>query len=138
MKNNEKRLPQAADIEVGRRIRVRRKALGMSQTSLGETVGVTFQQIQKYENAKNRVGAGRLSKIAAALDVPVSYFFDQENDPAEINETNVAPHTVATFVTSAEGRLLNQAFDRIDDLAVRKKIAAMVVAIADGEPNPSE
>src|SRR2546429_9780272 len=63
------------DIEVGQRIRVRRMAQGMSQTELGNLLGVTFQQVQKYEKGVNRVGAGRLVRIGEALDVPVSFFF---------------------------------------------------------------
>lgn len=72
-------MPHPADIEVGRRIRLRRKQLGLSQTQLGLLIGpVTFQQVQKYEKGRNRVGPSRLIQIAAALDVPVGFFFPPE------------------------------------------------------------
>ena len=64
------------DAHVGRRVRLRRTLLGMSQTALGEAVGITFQQIQKYERGFNRIGSGRLYQIAEVLDVPVPFFFD--------------------------------------------------------------
>lgn len=69
--------PRPVDIEVGRRIRTRRQALGMSQEKLGEALGITFQQIQKYEKGANRVGASRLAQIADALDVPPAFFFPE-------------------------------------------------------------
>jgi transcriptional regulator with XRE-family HTH domain len=70
-----KKSPDPVDVEVGRRIRVQRMARGMSQTELGKRIGVTFQQVQKYEKGANRVGAGRLTRIATVLEVPVSTFF---------------------------------------------------------------
>ncbi|WP_395711143.1 helix-turn-helix domain-containing protein [Reyranella sp.] len=70
-----KQLP--VDVHVGTRVRQRRALLGMSQTSLGNAVGLTFQQIQKYERGSNRIGASRLYEFARVLDVPVSYFFDE-------------------------------------------------------------
>jgi len=70
------------DTHIGKRIRLRRMLLGLSQEKLGEAVGITFQQIQKYERSTNRVGASRLYQIAAALDVPVSFFFDDQEKPS--------------------------------------------------------
>src|SRR5438132_520204 len=70
------RKPDPIDIEVGQRIRIQRLASGMSQTDLGEQIGVTFQQVQKYEKGANRVGAERLTKIANVLEVPVESFFN--------------------------------------------------------------
>src|SRR5438309_4279225 len=70
------RKPDPVDIEVGQRIKIQRLAAGLSQTELGENIGVTFQQVQKYEKGANRVGAGRLTQIARVLSIPVSAFFD--------------------------------------------------------------
>ena len=67
--------PEAVDVHVGSRVRQRRKILGMSQEKLGEALGLTFQQIQKYEWGANRIGAGRLHHISEVLDVPINYFF---------------------------------------------------------------
>jgi transcriptional regulator with XRE-family HTH domain len=71
-----KKSPSDADRHIGRRIRLRRISIGMSQERLGELLGLTFQQVQKYEKGMNRVGAGRLVDVAGALGVPVSYFFE--------------------------------------------------------------
>ena len=70
------RKPDPVDIEVGQRIKIQRLAAGLSQTELGESIGVTFQQVQKYEKGANRVGAGRLTQIARVLNVPVNTFFE--------------------------------------------------------------
>src|SRR5437868_15248033 len=75
------------DVEVGQRIRARRMAKGMSQTELGDLLGVTFQQVQKYEKGVNRVGAGRLVRVAEALDVPVSFFFGATDAGAGSSDT---------------------------------------------------
>src|SRR5256714_12611645 len=72
-----KRSPNAIDIHVGSRIRLRRTLLGMSQEKLGEAIGLTFQQVQKYERGANRIGSSRLFDLARVLDVPVSYFFEE-------------------------------------------------------------
>ena len=79
-KSKTARRSDARDGEVGRRVRTQRLAKGLSQTELGERIGVTFQQVQKYEKGTNRIGAGRLSRIAQALEVPVAYFFPSENE----------------------------------------------------------
>src|SRR5690349_25038603 len=115
-KDNKKK-PNPTDIHVGSRIRLRRNMLGMSQERLGEHLGITFQQIQKYEKGTNRVGASRLQAISSILDVPVSYFFADApgGEPTEL--TGMAEgkpaHFVADFVNSAEGLQLNRAFARI-------------------------
>lgn len=82
--------PHAVDVHVGGRVRLRRTLLGLSQEKLGEAVGVTFQQVQKYERGANRVSASMLWKVAQALDVPISFFFDglddRPNDDALTND----------------------------------------------------
>src|SRR5271163_504836 len=72
--------PNPIDIHVGSRVRLRRNMLGLSQEKLGEAIGLTFQQVQKYERGANRIGASRLMELSGVLDVPVSFFFD-ETDP---------------------------------------------------------
>lgn len=80
MKENKKK-PNPIDIHVGSRVRLRRNMLGMSQEKLGEHLGITFQQIQKYEKGTNRVGASRLQAIASVLKVPVAFFFEDAPGP---------------------------------------------------------
>ncbi len=88
--------PDARDAEVGRRIRAQRLVCSMSQTELGQRVGITFQQIQKYEKGVNRVGAGRLAKIAEVLSVPVAFFFGGSDQPTqeETDSINSAPRAL--------------------------------------------
>src|SRR5512134_3751494 len=77
-------VPNPVDIHVGSRVRLRRTLLGLSQEKLGEAVGLTFQQIQKYERGANRIGASRLFEFSRILDVPVSFFFDDMDDRARV------------------------------------------------------
>src|SRR6266699_2169685 len=122
-----KKQPNPIDVHVGSRVRLRRMMLGMSQERLGESLGITFQQIQKYEKGTNRIGASRLQHIARVLTVPVSFFFedapggtasDQTPGMAEPKST----HYVVDFLSSAEGLQLNKAFIRIKDSKLRRKI----------------
>ncbi|MEX6506817.1 helix-turn-helix domain-containing protein [Jiella sp. M17.18] len=117
----------AADIMIGKRIRARRLALGMSQTALGEALGVTFQQVQKYEKGANRVPAGRLQRMAEIFRVPIAYFFD----PASAEK--VDDGGMAAFVSSREGRELNSAFAAISGRDVRRRVIRLVEAIAAGQ-----
>ena len=119
------------DVEVGVKIRTRRKLLGLSQTILADAVGVTFQQIQKYEKGTNRVGASRLLAIADVLDVPVSHFFEV-SEPISgkpLSEEDELFHLVGTI----EGLDLNKSFAQIVDEHVRWKILSLVKAIANAE-----
>ena len=129
-----KKKPNPIDIHVGSRIRLRRTMLGMSQEKLGEALGITFQQIQKYEKGTNRVGASRLQNISTVLNVPVSFFFeDAPGDPstgqpgmAEANSSNY----VVDFLSSSEGLQLNRAFIKIPDPKVRRKLVDLVKSLA--------
>lgn len=127
-----KKKPNPVDIHVGSRIRLRRNMLGMSQEKLGENLGITFQQIQKYEKGTNRVGASRLQAIAAILSVPVSFFF--EDAPGGESSGGMGEDGSATFVAdflnSSEGVQLNRAFARIADPKVRRKVIELVKALA--------
>ena len=109
--------------------------LGMSQEKLGEHLGITFQQIQKYEKGTNRIGASRLQHIARVLTVPVSFFF--EDAPGGSAENGLAErqpaHYVVDFLSSSEGIQLNKAFIRLKDAKVRRRIIDLVRSIAGDE-----
>lgn len=128
-----KKKPNPIDIHVGSRIRLRRNMLGMSQEKLGENLGITFQQIQKYEKGTNRVGASRLQAIASVLQVPVAFFFEdapgRENGNAGLAEDSSTTYVV-DFLNSPEGLQLNRAFVRIADGKVRRKVVDLVKALA--------
>lgn len=130
-----KKKPNPIDVHVGSRVRLRRNMLGISQEKLGESLGITFQQIQKYEKGANRVGASRLQAIATVLNVPVSFFF--EDAPGEngavirgLAEENSTAYVV-DFLNSAEGLQLNRAFVKIADPKIRRKIIDLVKSLGD-------
>jgi len=109
----------AADVGFGQRVRLRRMMLGMSQTDLGAALGVTFQQIQKYERGINRVRTSTLVKLAATLGVPITYFFEgsNENSDGEGSEADLI-----AFMTTPDGLALCQAFQRIESKAMRSAV----------------
>ena len=129
-----KKKPNPIDIHVGSRIRLRRTMLGMSQEKLGEALGITFQQIQKYEKGTNRVGASRLQAISDVLGVPVSFLFEDAPGQdansfkgfAEDSSINYA----LEFCNSAEGLQLNRAFVKITDVKVRRRIIDLIKVLA--------
>ncbi|HHZ10273.1 MAG TPA: helix-turn-helix transcriptional regulator [Rhizobiales bacterium] len=131
-----KKKPNPIDVHVGSRIRLRRNMLGMSQEKLGESLGITFQQIQKYEKGTNRVGASRLQAISSILGVPVSFFFEDAPGGEAVETRGFAEDGSATFVVdflnSAEGIQLNRAFVQISDPRVRRKILELVKTLAGG------
>lgn len=139
-----KKAPNPIDRHVGSRVRMRRVLLGMSQEKLGEALGLTFQQIQKYEKGTNRIGASRLQQISRTLNVPPSFFFDgapQQDDHGlgnGVTQFAVAEPSNSTFVidfiASAEGLHLNKAFARIQDPKVRKRIIDLVASLAGDDP----
>jgi transcriptional regulator with XRE-family HTH domain len=123
------------DVYVGARLRMRRTMLGMSQSKLGELLGVTFQQIQKYEKGSNRISASRLQHTARVLEVSPAYFF--EGAPAESPEPGFAETSpqsyVIDFLASTEGLQLNRAFLRVKDPKVRRRIVDLVVSLASAD-----
>ncbi|MDK4742711.1 helix-turn-helix domain-containing protein [Rhizobium sp. CNPSo 3464] len=123
--------PSPIDVEVGRRIRMRRRILGMSQTTLAEGLNVTFQQVQKYEKGKNRVGASRLQSVADCLDVPVSFFFEGVSELSESagEEIFTSGSDLAGFLASGEGIELNRAFAKIKDARMRLKVVSLVKSL---------
>ena len=126
------------DVHVGGRVRLRRMLMGMSQEKLGESLGLTFQQVQKYEKGANRIGASRLFELARILGVTVQYFFeeltgadeDAAADSKGFNETTSDDYLVE-FLNSREGIELNRAFLRIDDPRARRAILELVRSLAD-------
>ncbi len=131
-RNEEDRLLSAedlhpTDIYVGARVRNRRKELGLSQTALGQALGLTFQQIQKYERGFNRVSASKLFEASRVLDVPVSYFFNGLVQ-AETEEASASEATVSGFLASAEGLEMASHFPRLSSVT-RKSIVGIVRAI---------
>src|SRR5258708_4625019 len=120
--------PNPVDKYVGSRVRMRRIMLGMSQEKLGEALGLTFQQVQKYEKGTNRVGASRIQQISEILQVPVSFLF--EGGPSGIARADGAgegtsPTYVSDFPATAEGLALTRAFTRITDAKLRRSIVEM-------------
>lgn len=125
--------PNPVDKYVGSRVRMRRIMLGMSQEKLGEALGLTFQQVQKYEKGTNRVGASRLQQISEILQVPVSFLFDGGPSGAVNAEgfrEGGSPAYVSDFLATAEGLALTRAFTRITDAKMRRSIVELVEQIA--------
>lgn len=131
--SDEERSPNPVDIHVGSRVRLRRLLLGLSQDKLGEALGVTFQQVQKYERGANRVGASRLFRISQVLDVPVGFFFEglEGVDAKGFAEGDQTP-LVDDFINSSEGVALASAFAKIEDPKVRRQVLELVRALASG------
>lgn len=140
MSDNKKK-PNPVDIHVGSRVRLRRTMLGMSQERLGESLGITFQQIQKYEKGSNRIGASRLQKICEVLSVPISFFFeDAPNGTPTIGGFREAsgPNYVVDFLSTSEGLQLNRAFVKITDQKVRRRIIDLVRVLGDASETDGE
>jgi transcriptional regulator with XRE-family HTH domain len=141
---NSSRSPNPVDAHVGTRVRVRRMLLGMSQEKLGEQLGLTFQQVQKYEKGVNRIGASRLFDMAHVLNVPVQFFYDEmpagtsTNAPAAGFAEQPTESYVVDFLSTREGLELNKAFVRIEDPKVRRSIVDMVRAMAGENQNGSD
>jgi transcriptional regulator with XRE-family HTH domain len=138
-----KKVPNPIDRHVGSRVRMRRILLGMSQEKLGDALGLTFQQIQKYEKGTNRIGASRLQQISTTLNVPPAFFFDGAPLNVEVvgggrGQIAVAESAsssfVMDFIATTEGLNLNKAFARIQDPKVRKRIIDLVASLAGDEP----
>ncbi|HEX7108404.1 MAG TPA: helix-turn-helix transcriptional regulator [Aestuariivirga sp.] len=128
-----RRDPNYIDVHVGSRIRMRRQIVSMSQEKLGEMLGITFQQVQKYEKGSNRISASRLFYAAKILGVPVQAFFEDlpgsENDTG-FNESN-EQNSVMSSLMNAEGIQLAKAFRDADNTTKRKLIATLARCIVD-------
>ncbi len=122
--------PNQIDVYVGKRMRMRRTILGMSQADLGKALGLTFQQIQKYEQGANRIGSSRLYDLSTILGVPVTYFFDGMGEGAETNELpDDSPDLRKDPAAKRETLELVRAFTKIDDSSVRASILNMITAL---------
>jgi transcriptional regulator with XRE-family HTH domain len=120
--------PSPIDIHVGSRLRKRRRMLGMSQATMGERLGLTFQQVQKYEKGMNRIGASRLQQAADILGVTVPYFFEGGDEGPY--KGALSPSYIDDFVSSSEGLRLAKAFMRIPRSSVRLRVVALVNELA--------
>lgn len=137
------RSPNPVDKHVGARVKMRRLLMGFSQEKLGEALGVTFQQVQKYEKGANRIGASRLQQISKILQAPPSFFFEgapgaAAPEAAVFQEERAPADVVSDFVGTAEGLQLNRAFARIKNPRIRRRVVDLVVALADGDTIQSD
>lgn len=130
----EGRRTSAVDTHVGERVRMRRKLLGVSQDQLADNLGLTFQQVQKYERGANRISASKLFRIAEILNVDVAYFFDGLPDPIEGTGTDGTTlrvqEVMQTFLQTSEGVELAEIFPRIASGRVRRQILDLVRTMA--------
>jgi transcriptional regulator with XRE-family HTH domain len=128
------------DAQVGNRVRIRRMLIGMSQEKLGDLLGLTFQQVQKYEKGVNRIGAGRLFEVSRILGVPIDFFYEGVSGGADdrpgFAESESAP-PVMEFVSSGEGLQLSLAFMKIKDPKVRKRVLDLVKSLSQEEAGES-
>ena len=134
--NQSVRAPNPVDVHVGTRVRLRRTLLGMTQTGLGDAIGLTFQQVQKYERGVNRIGSSRLFDLARVLDVPINFFFDEM--PKEVASKSGAVSSGPTegaeafdpdIVSKRETLELVRAYYKIENPQVRKRLFEMVKAL---------
>lgn len=131
-----KKAPNPTDKHVGSRVRMRRMMLNMSQEKLGEALGLTFQQVQKYEKGTNRIGASRLQQISSILQVPVSFFFEGAPN-ADVGGQGMSeapsPSYISDFLATSDGLALTKSFMRIKDQKLRRRIVDLVEQIAGEE-----
>jgi transcriptional regulator with XRE-family HTH domain len=130
---SEIKVPNPVDRHVGSRVRMRRRMLAVSQEKLGRALGLTFQQVQKYEKGTNRIGASRLEQISRILQVPVEFFFEGASDASGAGKQDGRIRLleeINQFIASAEGVRLVQAFRRIENPDLRRRVVALVQEIA--------
>ncbi len=133
-----KKAPNPIDEHVGRRVRMRRRMLAMSQGKLGDALGLTFQQVQKYEKGTNRIGASRLQQISHILQVPVAFFFESApnaSGPCGSRGSALSIAQIDDFVSDSNGLRLIGAFTRIENARLRRKIVMLVQEIAGDDGN---
>lgn len=136
----ESRTPNPVDLHVGARIRMRRRMQSVSQERLADALGLTFQQVQKYERGANRVSASKLYEIATTLHAPISYFFDGLDDPAGDGaraDTAGDEQTVHAFLMTSEGLDLARGFTRIARGRVRRRLLELIRALAENGDHDS-
>ncbi len=127
--------PHHVDVHVGKRLRLRRTILGMSQEAIARVIGITFQQIQKYERGVNRMSSSRLYDFAKAMNVPVSYFFDGLEQTGATPAFSGMMEETAAFehedLTSRETMELMRAYTKVKEPALRKRIVDLIKAISE-------
>jgi transcriptional regulator with XRE-family HTH domain len=128
-----KKTPNPTDKHVGARVRMRRMMLSMSQEKLGDALGLTFQQVQKYEKGTNRIGASRLQQISNILQVPVAFFFEGAPNSGHGSHSGDAPSPayVSDFLATSDGLALVKAFQRIKNAKLRRRMVDLVEQMAD-------
>ena len=127
---SEKSTPNPIDVHVGSRVRQRRTLLGLSQEKLGEALGLTFQQVQKYERGANRIGASRLFDISRVLNAPIPYFFEDLAD-GDAAEEAMEDANAAGLLTKRETLELVRAYYKISDPAIRKRLFELARSLSD-------
>ena len=136
------RTPNPVDVHVGLQVRLRRKELKISQEKLADTLGLTFQQVQKYERGANRISASKLYEIARSLRVSIAWFFEGLSDPqagrTPGEEGADAPPHAHNFLMTPEGIDLANAFPRIEDRQVRRKLVDLIRALVEDESEALE
>jgi transcriptional regulator with XRE-family HTH domain len=130
-----KRSPHAIDLHVGNRVRMRRKMQGMTQEKLAKALGLTFQQVQKYEKGTNRIGASRLQHIASIQQVPISFFFEGAPGPSSFHDEPC--DYVSGFLATPDGLALTKAYMHIQNIKLKRSIVALVKQMA-GEHEPEQ
>ena len=136
MERNEQGRYAALELSIGARLRARRRQLGLSQSDLAEKLGVSFQQVQKYERGSNRISASKLYEIARTLRVPISWFFEGLSDPAEGRDDSAQPEATShahNFLLTQEGIDLANLFPRVQPRRVRRRLVELVRSLADAE-----
>ena len=130
------KMPNPTDRHVGQRVRARRMQLDLSQSDLGLSLGVTFQQVQKYEKGSNRIGSSRLHHIAELLNVPVAFFFEGLPNTRRTNTTGVTseddPNSGMAFLATRDGQRIVKAFQAIKEVKTRVKFIELVESLAGG------
>jgi transcriptional regulator with XRE-family HTH domain len=132
--------PNPVDVHVGSRVRLRRTLLGMSQEKLGDALGLTFQQVQKYERGANRIGASRLYDLSRVLDVPVSYFFEEFADAPPAGGAAETPGEAyqPNPMMKRETLELVRAYLRIADPQIKRRVFELTKALAAAYPSTAE
>jgi len=129
-----KKAPNPIDTHVGSRVRMRRMMLGMNQTELGDALGLTFQQVQKYEKGRNRISASKLLQTAQFLRVPVTFLFEGASSGPDLHQArgkSLPPSYVFDFLATREGHAIIKAFMRIKDAKLKHRAVDLVEKIAD-------
>jgi transcriptional regulator with XRE-family HTH domain len=136
-KSEPDRVPNPIDVHVGLQVRLRRKELKISQEKLAETLGLTFQQVQKYERGANRISASKLYEIARTLRVPMGWFFEGLSDPSEGRDEHADPAEPTgfahNFLLTQEGIDLANLFPKVQHRRVRRRLVELVRSLAEEE-----